>query len=287
VIPPGAQGNPGPIPIYRACGHQFQLAQASPVDPCSCGRHSIGNCHDCNRPLCGLHGPGSGLFLCADCRGKRHKQERDKYDRTRAQEAEDWAEWQRAVHSALSGIADPTERLVRFIGHLSADEVENHPARWPRLASETIALLPDLWSSGLKLGEMPWDHDVLQQWFLDAVRTPPVDHRFQRGIFRVKRFVVPGWTFWKGNISQYQPNSSGNMWYNPKNLYNVTVLVDGRRGRIGQGTTDYNPRLGEPHDAEFDEATPSGFNVLALHEMARLAELPDLPVRPASQQPPS
>jgi hypothetical protein len=60
----------------RPCGHLFQIPTATRTAPCSCGRESIGQCIDCERPLCGLHGTGEAEFLCESCREGRVAQKR-------------------------------------------------------------------------------------------------------------------------------------------------------------------------------------------------------------------
>jgi hypothetical protein len=66
-IPPGLAGNPGWLHGSRPCGHRFQAGPALATEPCWCGRHSIGSCRDCKRPLCGLHGTADGELLCGEC----------------------------------------------------------------------------------------------------------------------------------------------------------------------------------------------------------------------------
>ena len=66
VVPRGVQGNPTDVPLYEACGHQYQ--EGAPTAPrCSCGVFAIGECNKCSKPLCGLHGGQySKGFLCTE-----------------------------------------------------------------------------------------------------------------------------------------------------------------------------------------------------------------------------
>ena len=68
VAPPEVTGGI-PVEQFELCRHQFQVgaARADLATLCSCGRQSIGACHGCGRPLCGLHGTRQGAFLCAEC----------------------------------------------------------------------------------------------------------------------------------------------------------------------------------------------------------------------------
>jgi hypothetical protein len=66
-MPPGMAGNAGWLHGSRPCGHRFQAGLGVATEPCWCGRHSIGSCCDCKRPLCGLHGTEGGELLCGDC----------------------------------------------------------------------------------------------------------------------------------------------------------------------------------------------------------------------------
>lgn len=70
LVPPG----PGGFAPMRPCTHRFQIATTVRTAPCSCGRESIGKCNDCGKFLCGLHGTGSGEFLCAGCQQARQEQ---------------------------------------------------------------------------------------------------------------------------------------------------------------------------------------------------------------------
>jgi hypothetical protein len=66
-LPPDPASNPGWLHGSRPCGHRFQAGPALATELCWCGRHSIGKCRDCNRPLCGLHGTAGGGLLCGNC----------------------------------------------------------------------------------------------------------------------------------------------------------------------------------------------------------------------------
>jgi hypothetical protein len=91
-IPPGLAGNPGWLHGSRPCGDRFQAGPALATEPCWCGRHSIGRCRDCNRPLCGLHGTTAGELLCGECIAARA-------ERRRAREAEAAAAHERSLEA--------------------------------------------------------------------------------------------------------------------------------------------------------------------------------------------
>jgi hypothetical protein len=111
-----------------------------------------------------------------------------------------------------------------------------------------------------------WSHDVVQRWFLQAVREPPRDYLIVtlEG-WRAKRreAVVPGWGFRDGNVERRHPNYT--------QLWDVVALADGRRGRISQ--------------SELVGQEAAGFNLYALRHMAELAHLPPLPARPKVWRP--
>jgi hypothetical protein len=63
-VAPHRDGSGG-VPIYRACGHQYQDAPPGLGALCECGLGAVGACKSCGKPLCGRHGTShdSG-FLC-------------------------------------------------------------------------------------------------------------------------------------------------------------------------------------------------------------------------------
>lgn len=86
-IPPGLAGNPAWLHGSRPCGHRFQAGQAAVTEPCSCGRHSIGRCRDCERPLCGLHGTAEGVLLCRECFIARREREKTRENERKSEHA--------------------------------------------------------------------------------------------------------------------------------------------------------------------------------------------------------
>ncbi len=68
VIPPGAQGNIGPVPLYEPCATRFQTSDpGGPVRQCACGFYAVGGCTSCGKPLCGKHAVDFGeRLLCAE-----------------------------------------------------------------------------------------------------------------------------------------------------------------------------------------------------------------------------
>lgn len=173
----------GPVPMYRPCGNRFQVAPSSQVESCICGRHSIGNCFDCGRALCGLHGSDSGLFLCADCTKARGQRAGEEFRKREAAVAKEWSEWAERVCAELAAEADPVARLVRYVELATSEELEKAGWRdWIHLLepSKPAALPPyDRLLTGRPPWQHkpPWDHDIVQRWFLGAVQEPPDDWR--------------------------------------------------------------------------------------------------------------
>jgi hypothetical protein len=209
VIPPYAQGNPGAIPVYRRCGHRFQVDAPAASEACWYGRHSIGNCKDCSLPLCGLHGSRDDVFLCANCAAARARAAAESSKRAAASLAGEWDEWESSFRAELMAVSNPIERLVRFVGQLDPDELKGGRWRTGResFGPDVLKLVPILSEWDPALRPAGWDHDAVQSWFLTAVQEPPREYRIvtwerQRLLFKEIKTVVAGWTFDEGNITR-------------------------------------------------------------------------------------
>jgi hypothetical protein len=141
LVPPEAS----PFPPMRPCGHRFQIPTAAKTAPCACGLESIGQCADCGRPLCGLHGGGGAESLCEDCRMNRvvQKQVREEEmacdhesglvnvgaslgsadQRGRVPLRDLWV----AVSAAVRAKSPPADIMI-----LDDRRLDELPSRWPR-----------------------------------------------------------------------------------------------------------------------------------------------------------
>jgi hypothetical protein len=132
----------GPMPAVGACGHHFQTGTISAsFPPCGCGRDSIGNCAECARRLCGLHGTTSGPFLCRECLDARAQRKAAEANAAQAQAQAAAASEQAALESRQAALstklaaAHDVEEIVKLI---TANEAELTDAAsksaWVRLA---------------------------------------------------------------------------------------------------------------------------------------------------------
>ncbi|MEA2235801.1 MAG: hypothetical protein QOC81_525, partial [Thermoanaerobaculia bacterium] len=98
-------------PVFGQCGARFQVG-AGVTPQCgvsACGRDSIGSCQGgCQRRLCGLHGAGSGSFVCADCAAGQRQREKLRQDDAHA-----------AMHARA---ADCHQRLVKELRAANSPE---------------------------------------------------------------------------------------------------------------------------------------------------------------------
>jgi hypothetical protein len=114
------------------------VSTSTPSQPCGipgCGRDPIGKCQGgCGRRLCGLHGPVTGSFVCAECTHERA--ERDRRQRELAQtRAKDAVEKVRAdVAAELAGCAGPREVVDVLTTRLRDVAIADCKATWVRLA---------------------------------------------------------------------------------------------------------------------------------------------------------
>lgn len=110
-VPAEVSGSAHAAPAYRRCGHCFQVGAADATPLCACGRYSIGRCQDCSQPLCGLHGSGRDVFLCADCAGRRS-------------DAAHAGRQDVTLDAALSAVGSKakTEKAAKRVGESAVDE---------------------------------------------------------------------------------------------------------------------------------------------------------------------
>jgi hypothetical protein len=246
VIPAGAQGNPGEVPLYRPCGNRYQVSTGVAAGPsCDCGMFAVATCTDCGRLLCGDHVNRStaGQVLCAeDAEARRQTAAAAEAARVAAARAETMSQleaWERQAAAALSAVADRTERDVRI---LAAD-------------------LPSIFTPELRaLRPSGWSDPEVTRWFLRVVEAPPQSIRIEaKTLFGgVKTKYVPGWTFPGGSTLM------GSYWGEPMPL-DIAVLADGRV---------YYHNMFEPRPGE-------RMKLKVLKRMAELAELrPLVPPRP-------
>lgn len=189
-----------------------------------------------------------------------HSQERE----TAAAESL-WTKWEEVVLGHLSHIADPSERLVLFVSSLTRDQLLDPEMNWPdMLRSRVLNLLPCSREGRLFAAQCN-DDDAVQRWFLDAVQTPSTDQDFViQGVWKRKTYSLPGWYIKKG--ARYHGRD-------------IILLADGRR---------FCPKYTEVPGCALEWVTteqPPAFNLLALHTMGKLANLPQLPPRPSISRP--
>jgi hypothetical protein len=127
-IPPHAGG---PIPVYEPCGRRFQVGTAVATEPCAlCGRYSVGKCHDCGCPLCGLHGTERGAFLCESCLlGRARERERQTVEREAA-----IAERRRGLNARLTAMDDADQIAATIVDNEADVAASACKEVWPRIA---------------------------------------------------------------------------------------------------------------------------------------------------------
>jgi hypothetical protein len=135
----------GPMPAEHPCGYRFQVQVAGPAELCRCGRHSIGRCADCDRPLCGIDGTRAGLFLCPECISqrdqKRRAEEEAAAEQQQAAAARELAEAQSRRTAAVTELAAArsVDELIRVIVANAAD-IPNGAAKaaWLQIVSSKV-----------------------------------------------------------------------------------------------------------------------------------------------------
>jgi hypothetical protein len=254
------------------CGTVFKHSEPTGTSSCSCGTFAIGRCVECERPVCGTHSAmwGGVRFCSADLdahRSKSDKAHTDAQARVEAERARTWHEWEERAIAELAR-AHQVERLIRLVCLLGVERlktaIRTSPQQAPDLGEAIRDMVPELWSGDL-MRTPGWNHDEVHSWLLEEAITPPtttnVRYLKKRPLLvdQWKRVPVAGWTFQAGstNVAWGSDHSS------------LTALVDGRRGLVTDADGGCFPTDPAP-----------GFNVWALLEMGRLAELPPLPRPP-------
>lgn len=140
VVPRGVQGNPTDVPLYGPCGHRYQEEVPIGGAKCFCGMFAVGECRECDRPLCGDHGGryGRGAFLCY-----QHGLEARQRETAAREEAE------RAAASAQSArheqeLAEAREAIKKESAarYAAAPGFPTAPATGPELAAALERLVP-------------------------------------------------------------------------------------------------------------------------------------------------
>lgn len=141
-------GGMGPMPAEHRCGHRFQVDVAGSAELCRCGRHSVGRCADCSRPLCGIDGTIRGLFLCPECVSQRNQrrraEERAVAEQQQVAAARAAAEVERRRAAAITALAaaQSVEQMTSvIIAHAADIPDEFGKAAWLRIVS-TKAIAP-------------------------------------------------------------------------------------------------------------------------------------------------
>jgi hypothetical protein len=134
---------------------------------CSCGRFSVGKCADCKKPLCGRHGGGNPLFLCAACaqrrreRKRRAEAERIVPDRQRRQE----------ICQRLGEEEDPAE-IVKLLATATASGASDRDvslSAWLRLAASGTLRDPDIEIVRMRFRKRPFGGvDASELWRRDG-----------------------------------------------------------------------------------------------------------------------
>jgi hypothetical protein len=164
-ISPGVASSTGWPHGSRPCGHRFQVGLALATEPCWCGRHSIGRCRDCKRPLCGLHGTAGGELLCGECLTARA-------DRQRAKEAEATVARDRAVEERgrdlsanVAGCSSARELLTLLRGRGAAvPDADALRSAWTRVIAsegfEAVLEVVDLAGRPLVASPLSWSDSL-------------------------------------------------------------------------------------------------------------------------------
>ncbi len=188
VIPPGAQGNLGAVPLYEPCGTRFQTSEAgSSGRQCDCGFYAVGSCTSCGKPLCGRHKvEQGGRLLCENDAQVEREAHRRAAEEAHRREAEARrravAQWEHLAAQALRAVPNDVERLVRAISEIKHAETE-----------ELRRLIPT-----------KWEDRAVVAWFLVAVgQRPPHDVPLDSQGSRRTR-TAPGWFFPNGSRGQRQ-----------------------------------------------------------------------------------
>ena len=183
-------GGGGLMPAEHRCGHRFQTGTSSGTAPCWCGRDSIGNCTDCARRLCGLHGTSAGLFLCGDCfqlRAAREKAESDEKQAIAARERAAEESRCAAVNASLRAALDPDEITTLICENEAILKSGWCSEAWMRLLARRV-IKPT--------------HDIVQ---VEWKRRGPYEFR-RRGAWRVYEVTMAN-----GTLSGYVLRNDGQL----------------------------------------------------------------------------
>ncbi|GIH16647.1 hypothetical protein Raf01_48190 [Rugosimonospora africana] len=203
VIPPGAQGNLGSVPVYQPCGHRYQSGATSAGTPqCACGMYAVGACRDCGKPLCGRHvNIRNDTVFCAEHASAVEQARVQERAQHKERQLQALRAWEADVVRALLAVQDRVERFVRAVA-----EVEH--AQTPELK----ALISD----------QPSDR-AIADWLI-AHASPPLGNILihEQGLFGVKQCRYPGWSFHEGSVAIY------NFPHGETRPGAISVLKDGR-----------------------------------------------------------
>jgi hypothetical protein len=197
----------GPMPAQHACRHRFQVGVNTVVELCQCGRQSIGRCADCTRPLCGIHGTASGIFLCRNCVDRRDQQCRDQ-ERTDIE--------LREAASALES-AEAERRRILVTAKMA---LARGPGEIVALIIQNDADIPDetcraAWLQLVRSKEIKPTHDIVtavgRRHLLYQPRDPGTGWR---EVGRTDAWCAPGSMLGEGEHSNRWLDSEGAMWAN-------------------------------------------------------------------------
>jgi hypothetical protein len=241
---PPQLGIMGPIPgaVQEPCGTQYHEATGlgeggvATQGTCACGIFAIGQCSQCGRPVCGIHGKlFEGLLTCAE--DIQAAKLRAKQEAQAAQEAAERASDNAAIKQILDRVESGPDAIARWLLTLGTNWSAASTAPGYMAKSATFKRQDALQSCISSLRELirsasgsdrvnvngqtpdKWtvaDADLLQ-WL--SSRSKPTDV-MSAGTFR----TIKGWIIGEG--SQYfagDYRSSGSTFY-----YRVFAATDGR-----------------------------------------------------------
>jgi hypothetical protein len=207
-LPPDPAGNPGWLHGSRPCGHRFQSGPALATAPCWCGRHSIGRCRACKRPVCGLHGTAGGELLCGNCVTARA--ERQQTEETQAAEANARAVQARArdLSTNLAECSSAPELLTLLSGRGTAvPDADALRSAWTRVVAsdgfETMHEVVELSGRPTVRGPMAWNDFKRRGSWSEAEHRAIVWRAPEVG--RTNRLPDTNWDVWLG--------AQGDVWW--------------------------------------------------------------------------
>lgn len=240
--PGAANPNLGPpfLVSFESCGHTYQEGTALLTPKCECGMFSVGECHQCGRPVCGNDGGRlSGRFLCVTCSSAERAAEAEEVARQANEDAErklrvrrGWNERSRAQMAAHS---DPTTGL--FLAAAGVTTVTTDPRPWKVGATEVITdwrALSELTGRALSAGAPGWTLDVATTWFLRSVRTGPPDSveiYVERAFGRLKLQAVAVWIFQEATLAKVDYKDMTPRYYDLALAQDGTLYIPSPGGR--------------------------------------------------------